>query len=86
MGITIEQLGRAAYAPTYAAMQGYSAARTEGSPVVMWLCEHEAVYTQGLAGKSDHISNPGAIAVVATNRGDLDSGSGARGQLADMPA
>ena len=69
MGITIEQLGRAAYAPTYAAMQAYTAARTEASPDVIWLCEHDAVYTQGLAGKSDHVGNPGAIAVVATNRG-----------------
>ena len=69
MGIEIEQLGHTAYAPTYAAMQAYTAARTETSPDVVWICEHAAVYTQGLAGKSDHLLNPGAIPVVATNRG-----------------
>lgn len=69
MPIKIEQLGHAAYAPIYAAMQAYTAARTETSPDVVWICEHSAVYTQGLAGKSDHLLNPGEIPVVATNRG-----------------
>lgn len=69
MRIEIEQLGRAAYAPTYAAMQAYTAARTDTTPDVIWVCEHAAVYTQGLAGKDDHVLNPGAIPVVATNRG-----------------
>lgn len=69
MGIEIEQLGHTAYAPIYAAMQAYTAARTETSPDLIWICEHPATYTQGLAGKSDHLLNPGAIPVVATNRG-----------------
>lgn len=69
MRIEIQQLGRASYAPTYAAMQAYTAARTDTTPDVIWICEHPAVYTQGLAGKTEHILNPGAIPVVATNRG-----------------
>ena len=69
MRIEIEQLGHTAYAPIYAAMQAYTAGRTETSPDVIWICEHPAVYTQGLAGKSDHLLNPGAIPVVATDRG-----------------
>ena len=35
----------------------------------LWICEHSPVYTQGLAGKSDHILNPGTIPVVQTDRG-----------------
>jgi lipoyl(octanoyl) transferase len=33
------------------------------------ICEHPAVYTQGLAGKADHVLNPGGIPIVQTNRG-----------------
>ena len=35
----------------------------------LWICEHPAVYTQGLAGKVEHILNPGDIPVVQTDRG-----------------
>ena len=35
----------------------------------LWICEHLAVYTQGLAGKAEHILNPGNIPVVQTDRG-----------------
>ncbi|MDW5442597.1 lipoyl(octanoyl) transferase LipB [Polaromonas sp. SM01] len=35
----------------------------------LWICEHHPIYTQGLAGKSDHILNPGDIPVVQTDRG-----------------
>ena len=69
MRIDIEQLGHVAYAPTYAAMQAYTATRTDTTPDVIWICEHAAVFTQGLAGKSDHLLDPGTIPVVATNRG-----------------
>lgn len=63
------QLGRVAYLPTYQAMQDFTAARDESTPDALWICEHPAIYTQGLAGKSDHILNPGEIPVVQTNRG-----------------
>ena len=35
----------------------------------LWICEHLAVYTQGLAGKAEHILNSGNIPVVQTDRG-----------------
>ena len=35
----------------------------------LWICEHSAVYTQGLAGKVEHVLNPGSIPVVQTDRG-----------------
>ena len=65
----IQQLGRVAYLPTYQAMQDLTAARIETTPDTLWICEHPAVYTQGLAGKKEHILNPGEIPVVQTNRG-----------------
>jgi lipoyl(octanoyl) transferase len=74
-------LGRVDYLPTYEAMQAFTAARSAGSSSEigpqpaqdigdqLWICEHPPVYTQGLAGKSDHVLNPGSIPVVQTNRG-----------------
>ena len=62
-------LGRVDYRPTYQAMQDFTAARNETTPDALLICEHSAVYTQGLAGKSEHILNPGQIPVVQSNRG-----------------
>lgn len=62
-------LGRVDYAPTYTAMQDYTAARTAETPDALWICEHPPVFTQGLAGEADHVLVPGDIPVVATNRG-----------------
>jgi lipoyl(octanoyl) transferase len=57
------------YEPTYAAMQTFNAARSADTADELWICEHKPVYTQGLAGKSEHIFNPDGIPVVQTNRG-----------------
>ena len=62
-------LGRVDYLPTYEAMQAFTAARTPETPDALLICEHSAVYTQGLAGKPEHIFNPADIPVVQTNRG-----------------
>nr|MDP2192176.1 lipoyl(octanoyl) transferase LipB [Rhodoferax sp.] len=50
-------------------MQAFTAARSSETPDELWICEHPAVYTQGLAGKNEHIFNSGQIPVIATNRG-----------------
>ncbi len=68
--LTPIDLGRlVAYEPTYSAMQSFTAERIENTPDELWICEHAPVYTQGLAGKKEHIFNPGDIPVVQTNRG-----------------
>ncbi len=64
-----EWIGRVDYATSYAAMQDFTAQRTADTGDVLWICEHDSVYTQGLAGKNDHILNAGNIPVIATNRG-----------------
>lgn len=65
----IRILGRTDYRATVRAMQDFTAERTDSTPDALWICEHAPHYTQGLAGKSDHILNPGTIPVVPTNRG-----------------
>jgi lipoyl(octanoyl) transferase len=74
-------LGRVNYADTYAAMQAYTDDRLNGNldkisqmsascgHNALWICEHDAVFTQGLAGKTEHIMNAAGIPVVQTNRG-----------------
>lgn len=69
MSIELHMLGRVDYAATVQSMQDYTATRTPDSADLLLICEHSALYTQGLAGKSDHILDPGDIPVVATNRG-----------------
>jgi lipoyl(octanoyl) transferase len=69
MGIETHVLGRVDYAATVQAMQDYTATRTDESADALWICEHAPLYTQGLAGKEDHLLQPGDIPVVATNRG-----------------
>ena len=70
MVIDIRQLGRVDYLPTYVAMQDFTAQRIPDGPDALWICEHNPVFTQGLAGKAEHIlHNDVAIPVVQTNRG-----------------
>jgi lipoyl(octanoyl) transferase len=42
---------------------------TEYARDQLWICEHPAVFTQGLAGKAEHVLNAGSIPVVQTDRG-----------------
>ncbi len=79
--VEVRQLGQVDYLPTWQAMQAFTAARSREttSPIgtlplsdgrdQLWICEHPPVYTQGLAGKNEHVLNRGAIPVVATDRG-----------------
>ena len=57
------------YLRTYADMQVWTSQRLADTPDQLWMCEHPAVFTQGLAGQAHHVMNAGAIPVVATNRG-----------------
>jgi lipoyl(octanoyl) transferase len=61
--------GRVAYLPTYAQMQAFTETRDAQTDDQLWVCEHPPVYTQGLAGKAEHMLLPGEIPVVSTNRG-----------------
>ena len=74
-------LGLLDYQPTYEAMQRFTDARHQQNsaqinlqptyllPDRLWICEHYPVFTQGLAGKTEHILNAGSIPIVQSNRG-----------------
>ena len=62
-------LGRADYGATFEAMKKAALERAPDAPDLLWVCEHDPVFTQGLAGRQDHILNPGTIPVVQTDRG-----------------
>ena len=65
----VDVLGSQDYATVYQAMQDFTAQRNATTDDVIWVCEHPPTFTQGLAGKADHLLAPGDIPVVATNRG-----------------
>jgi lipoyl(octanoyl) transferase len=65
----VRRLGRADYLPVWHAMQQFTDARTEQTPDELWLVEHPPVFTQGQAGKSEHVLAPGDIPVVQVDRG-----------------
>lgn len=65
----IRNLGMQTYLTVWENMKDFTANRTESSEDELWLLEHPPVYTQGQAGKPEHILNPKAIPVVQTDRG-----------------
>jgi lipoyl(octanoyl) transferase len=67
--VIVRTLGCVPYAPTYEAMQAFTAQRQPTTPDELWLCEHPPVFTLGLAAQREHLLCPGDIPVVATNRG-----------------
>ena len=67
--LAVTLLGPVDYLQSYEAMRAFAAERDADTPDALWVCEHPGVYTQGLAGKADHLLNPGDIPVVQTDRG-----------------
>lgn len=65
----VKRLGPVAYDLCHDAMRAFTAARDADTPDEIWLCEHPPVFTQGIAGKPEHVLEPGAIPVVQTDRG-----------------
>ncbi len=62
-------LGRLPYAGIEDAMRDFTAARTTDTPDELWMVEHDAVFTQGVAGREAHVLAAGDIPVVRTHRG-----------------
>lgn len=67
--VIIRQLGRVDYEPTWRAMQAFTAARQADTPDEIWVLEHPPVYTQGQAGKPEHLIAATSIPVVPIDRG-----------------
>lgn len=65
----LRAVGVVPYPQAYEAMRAFTSARDADTPDELWLCEHPPVFTQGLAGKPEHVLSPGDIPVVGTDRG-----------------
>ena len=65
----IKNLGMVDYAPTFEAMKQFNDHRTPNTEDELWLVEHPPVFTQGLAGKPEHLLFSGSIPVVQIDRG-----------------
>lgn len=67
--LVVRHLGLADYLPTLEAMRRLTAERNEHTPDEIWLLQHPPVFTQGQAGKAEHLLFPGDIPVVQVERG-----------------
>lgn len=67
--IELHRLGRRPYLPVWEAMRTLTDTRDSDTPDQFWLVEHDPVFTQGQAGKPEHLLMPGEIPVVQTDRG-----------------
>ena len=67
--IRIRPFTAADYLPTLEAMRAFTNAREPDTVDEIWLVEHPPVFTQGLAGRAEHVLTPGEIPVIRTERG-----------------
>lgn len=67
--LRVRELGLLPYQPTWQAMQRFTNERGPDTPDEIWLLEHQPVFTQGQAGKAEHVLLPGDIPVVQVDRG-----------------
>lgn len=67
--IIIRHLGQKDYEPVWRDMQRFTDERDADTPDELWMVEHPPVFTQGLAGKAEHILAAGDIPVVQVDRG-----------------
>jgi lipoyl(octanoyl) transferase len=65
----VKVLGTVAYELAFDAMRAFTAAREPATADELWLCEHPPVFTQGIAGRDEHVLDAGAIEVVRSDRG-----------------
>ena len=67
--LTLRRLGKRPYEPVFEAMKAFTESRDRTTPDECWLLEHEPVFTQGQAGKAEHVLAPGPIPVIQVDRG-----------------
>lgn len=61
--------GATDYVETFEAMRDFTRERNDKTLDQIWFTEHNPVFTQGQAGKTEHLLAPGDIPVVQTDRG-----------------
>ncbi len=69
MAINTRELGVADYTPVLEEMRAFTEARDGDTVDELWLLQHPRVFTQGQAGKAEHVLAPGDIPVIQVDRG-----------------
>ena len=67
--LIIRYLGTTPYQETWQAMSAFTEQRDQNTIDEIWLVEHSPVFTQGLAGKAEHLLENSNIPVVKSDRG-----------------
>ena len=67
--VCVRDLGLRDYAEVFGMMQRFTAERDADTPDELWFTQHPPVFTQGQAGKAEHLLWPGEIPVVQSDRG-----------------
>lgn len=67
--MNIHYLGTQEYQVIWSKMKEFTMSRTEHTEDELWLLEHPPVYTQGQAGKAEHILNRNTIPIIQSDRG-----------------
>lgn len=65
----VKTLGLCDYQTTWQAMKDFTQHRSEQTHDEIWLLQHPPVFTQGIAGKPEHLLHDHGIAVIKTDRG-----------------
>ncbi len=82
--ILVRELGMREYLPVLEDMRRFTSQRGDMTADELWLVEHPPVFTQGQAGKAEHLLDPGDIPVISTERGGQVTYHGP-GQLVAYP-
>ncbi|MDX2428507.1 MAG: lipoyl(octanoyl) transferase LipB [Xanthomonadales bacterium] len=67
--LLVRRLGLLEYEPVWRAMQTFTDLRDADTADELWLVEHPPVFTQGQAGRAEHVLAPGDIPVIQVDRG-----------------
>ena len=67
--LVLRELGVVGYLPTLRSMREFTDTRGDSTPDELWLLQHPPVFTQGQAGRADHLLAPGDIPVIQADRG-----------------
>jgi len=67
--IKLKYLGLQPYEPVWHAMQVFTDNRNENTVDEIWMVQHPPVFTQGQAGKPEHILNAGEVPIIQVDRG-----------------
>ena len=69
MNFVVKNLGLSCYKTVWKGMQDFTSSRDNNAVDEIWFAEHNSVYTQGLAGKDEHIIQSNSIPIVRSDRG-----------------